>query len=395
MTTTRRASYQQGTIARAPRRKGPDAWVFRYYQYDVDGNRTRVAEQFSDLDECPTRAKADKKAEALRKRINEERACVRFNDLADKYEREDMPANPHTRKTYLSNLKHLRSRWGAVRIDYMTANIMEIRAWLNSREPSPSPATLAGHYSRQTRQHLRNLLHRMFEDAMAWNLIPFQRNPMDQLEVTAGARPRVRRGILTARDITRLLEHCPAHVRVIVIVLVCTGMRISEALGLRWDDIDYRNHTIWIRRRADGAHIGDTKTDESEVSDYPMHAPLADALKAWAKEQTPVEGWVFGSELTKRPFHASTLAYDHLIPAARAAGVRILLEPGQAWHTFRHTYRALLADLGEPLEVQQALMRHSRPEMTLHYGKFSAKRQQKLRRANARVVDLVMPGATP
>lgn len=387
---SRRASYQQGTVVRVPRRRGPDAWVFRYYRYDIDGNRSRVAEQFADTDECPTRAKAEKKAHELRKRVNQERACITFNDLADKYVKEDLPANPHTRKSYLSNLKHLRGRWGTVRIDTMVENIMEIRAWLNSKDSPDTPAPLSADYSKQTRQHIRNLLHRMFEDAMAWKLLPFERNPMDLLEVDSGRRARARKVVLTADDIRKLVSHpqMPPHVRVIVLVLVSTGMRISEVLGLRWEDFDFAGGTIWIRRRADGNNIRETKTEESEQESYPMHAVLAAALKAWRKEQEPVKGWVFGCVLTGRPFHASTMLADHLKVVAREAGVAGLLEPNQGWHTFRHTYRALLADLEAPLEVQQALMRHSRPEQTLEYGKFSAKRAERLRKANAEVVAL-------
>jgi integrase len=88
--------------------------------------------------------------------------------------------------------------------------------------------------------------------------------------------------------------------------------------------------------------------------------------------------------LTERPFHAKTLLTNHLKPAGKRAGI-----DGLGWHTFRHTYRAPLADLGETLDVQKELMRHSDVAMTLEYGKFSAKRADRLRTANSKVVQLV------
>jgi integrase len=169
-------------------------------------------------------------------------------------------------------------------------------------------------------------------------------------------------------------------------VAVCTGIRVSEILGLRWDDIDFHNSVIAIRRSVDGKHEGETKSEDSHTEDYPMHGVLSEALKAWKQhaEYVPVNGWVFGSALTGRPFHASTMQADHLKPAGERAGIK-----GLGWHTFRHTYRALLADLEEPLEVQQALMRHSDISMTVEYGKFGAKRAAQLREANAKVVKMV------
>jgi integrase len=141
---------------------------------------------------------------------------------------------------------------------------------------------------------------------------------------------------------------------------------------------------ISILRSSDGPHVGHTKSEESEQEDYPMHRVLAEALTTWKKQFVPIEGWVFGSALTGRPFHASTMRADHLQPAGRRAGIT-----GLGWHTFRHTYRALLADLEEPLEVQQALMRHSDISQTVEYGKSSSKRAAKLRDANAKVVAMV------
>lgn len=377
----RRESYQKGTIVRVSRAKGPDVWVFRYYKYDLNGTPQRVAEQFSDTVECPTKAHAERKIAERRTEINEERACVFFKDLADKYEKEDLPARPHTRKTYLSNLKHLRDRWNKVRLDAMTSNIMEIQLWLNNLKNADGDP-----YSRQTRQHVRNLLHRMFEDAMLWGLIGLQRNPIDLIEIRSGARPKRRLLVLTAKQIDALLKDgkLSAHVKMMVRVAACTGMRISEVLGLKWEDVNFIRSTISIRRSSIGKHTGETKSEDSQVDSYPMHPTLSNALAEWKKESKPLNGWVFESIQTGRPFHASTLRMDHLQPAGERAGI-----VGLGWHTFRHTYRAMMADLEEPLEVQQALMRHSDIAMTMEYGKYTAGRAAKLREANAKVVELV------
>jgi integrase len=375
-----RESYQAGTVERVSRAKVPDVWVFRYRVYDLEGNPQRRSETFSNVIDCPTQAHAERKIADRRKEINEQRIVATFNDLADKYESEDLPANPHTRKTYLSNLQHLRKRWGKERLDAIAANMMAVQLWLNNLKDGAGKD-----YSIQTRQHVRNLMHKIFEDGMLWGILPLQRNPLELVTVKEGVRKKRRKLILTWEQIDTLLRdpELPAHVKGMVMVAVCTGMRVSEVLGLRWEDINFKAGAISILRRVDGAHVGQTKSEESEQEDYPMHPLLASALRAWEKAEEPIEGWVFGSAITGRPFHASTLLADHLKPAAERAGIH-----GLGWHTFRHTFRALLADMEQPLEVQQALMRHSDISMTVEYGKFSAKRADKLRAGITKMVAL-------
>jgi integrase len=61
------------------------------------------------------------------------------------------------------------------------------------------------------------------------------------------------------------------------------------------------------------------------------------------------------------------------------------------WHSFRHTYRTLIDDIGTPLGVQQRLMRHADIKTTMNtYGSAFEKTK---RRANSRVADLILPPA--
>jgi RNA polymerase sigma factor (sigma-70 family) len=75
-----------------------------------------------------------------------------------------------------------------------------------------------------------------------------------------------------------------------------------------------------------------------------------------------------------------------LRPACEKIGLR-----GVGWHSFRHTYRTLIDDIGTPLGVQQRLMRHADIKTTMNtYGSAFEKTK---RRANSRVADLVLPPA--
>ena len=77
-----------------------------------------------------------------------------------------------------------------------------------------------------------------------------------------------------------------------------------------------------------------------------------------------MNGWVFGSVLTGRPFHRDSLQADHLRPAGQALGIVNL-----GWHSFRHTQIANLRKNGTAAEVQMMLMRHSDWRTTNSYGR--------------------------
>ncbi len=101
----------------------------------------------------------------------------------------------------------------------------------------------------------------------------------------------------------------------------------------------------------------------------------------WRK--TPViEGWLFGSPTTKRPYHRDSLHKNYLEPTAKKIDL-----PRLGWHDFRPTYRAMLRDLGLPLEVQQKLMRHSSIAMTARYG--NSGMDETKREANRQLVEFV------
>ena len=98
------------------------------------------------------------------------------------------------------------------------------------------------------------------------------------------------------------------------------------------------------------------------------------------------EAWLFANADTKRPVHGDAIQKDYLRPAGEKIGLQ-----GVGWHSFRHTYRTLIDDIGTPLGVQQRLMRHADIKTTMNtYGSAFEKTK---RRANSRVADLILPPA--
>jgi integrase len=91
-------------------------------------------------------------------------------------------------------------------------------------------------------------------------------NPVRGLE--RGERPSVGKRelrILNSEEVELLLDACDETTRVFVAVSAFTGARLSEVLGLRWEDVDLDGESIRIRRQlARDGHLVEPKTDAAK-----------------------------------------------------------------------------------------------------------------------------------
>ena len=79
-----------------------------------------------------------------------------------------------------------------------------------------------------SRRHIKALMHQLFEKAMLWELIPVGRNPMELVHVK-GIGKRAKRPVILGEDeCLAPIESLPDPYRTMVLVAICTGLRISE-----------------------------------------------------------------------------------------------------------------------------------------------------------------------
>lgn len=390
----KRTSYQSGSVVRKKRSLGPDVWVLRYMDDGVQKSKI-----LGTVDKFRTKAAARKEADKMLVQINERIAGIRVSGLCDRYEKDALKeVRNDTSGTYKSFLKRVRDDWGDKRVDDMARDLMAVEDWVNSLQTIPTEDRLSARdeaikgrparaLSKTSKNHIKWFVHLLFEHAMKWGLLGMQRNPIQLLKVK-GKRHRSRPLVLlTGKQFQALIAdpELSDHVRVMIQVGMLLGLRASELLGLRWEDIDFEEGIITVRRSVVGKDTDDTKTLESEA-ELPMHKELAAVLIAWRNASEPVKGWLFGNILTERPFWRGTLQQDHLIPAGERIGIQNL-----GWHALRHTYRAMLGELEIPLEMQKTLMRHADISTTLSYGgKTTVKKSRKF---NDQVVEMVKKSA--
>lgn len=378
-----RQSFQHGWIVRKARRKGPDVWVLRWREDDVDRSRTLGTTQ-----QLRSLVEARRAASKFTAEINNAIEVATFGQLARRYLQEAIPERQSTAGPLRSMLTgRILPEWEDVRVVDMAKDPMAVEQWIKGLQTRPrkkgeKPRDLAP----KSKLHTRAVMHRLFEYAMRWRYLDCQRNPMGLIELKGTSR-RVRPiYLLTAQQYYAVLSHLAPHVRLMAVLAMNTGMRISEILGLKWTDIDFEQATLTIERSVVGKYEDETKTLAS-ASVLPLHEVLIQELRAWQAREKDVNGWLFGNIDTGRPYHADSLRQDHLAPAGKKADI-----PNLGWHNFRHTYRARLGSSGATPEVQQKLMRHSSIDMTMKYGQNHM--LDSIRPANARLVEeLLAAGA--
>jgi integrase len=147
---------------------------------------------------------------------------------------------------------------------------------------------------------------------------------------------------------------------------VCFGLRISEALALKWGDVDWLNGKLRVERGIVRQRVDDVKTETSHTA-ITITSIMIEALKVWKQttQFSAQEDWIFASpaQLGRLPWSADSVN-DAYKKAASAAGIADV-----STHSMRHTYRSWLDAVGTPIAVQQKLMRHADIRTTMNtYG---------------------------
>jgi integrase len=367
----RRDKYQQGSVRRVKRANG-FAWEFRYY-VEQDGKRI-LRSQYFDGKVYKTEKAIRQKVEAQLLKLNEGTEYARANDvtfnaLLDRYIAEEMPARLATRGSYTSIInRRLRPQWGG----HIVSEIRpaEIHAWFQSLDLAPV-----------SKGHLRSLMHKLFDLATLWEYLPLERrNPIEIVKIKNVTRRTKEAVVLSPDQFREVVRRLPAHVNMIAITMSCLGLRVSEALGLRWEDFDWQHTTVTIRRSAYRGAIDETKTTSSKAK-LPLAPLLAELLLTWKAQST--SQWLFANPVTGMPYMSPSLQQRWIRPAGEAIGIE-----GLGFHSLRHSYRSWLDVTGAAPGVTKDLMRHSAIATTFNvYGKALSPEK---REANNRVVELLL-----
>ncbi|XBH20122.1 site-specific integrase [Telmatobacter sp. DSM 110680] len=197
-------------------------------------------------------------------------------------------------------------------------------------------------------------------------ILDISRNPISLVRNIGATRTVRKARSLTVEQFQALLTELQEPFATMALLSVCLGLRISEALGLRWSDVNWIASRLSVQRGIVNQIVGDVKTRGSAKT-FDVAVELLDRLKSCRQHSdfSAAEDWVFAS-----PFKLGRLPYSYtgtrqeLERASKAAGIGHISS-----HVFRHTYRSWLDAVKTPIAVQQKMMRHQDIRTTMNiYG---------------------------
>ena len=249
---------------------------------------------------------------------------------------------------------HVLPIWGSYRLGEVKAPHVE--SWLKSLDKAnPTKAKIRDTFSQAYRHGIRyEICHH---------------NPI--ASVRQSRKRSTEPSILEPSEIGAILKELKGvePARTILFLAALTGMRISEILGLQWQDVDFERAILHVRRSCVDGVIGECKT-ESSRRPLPLPEQAVEALGVWREQSsyTKPDSWVFASEVMfgRQPLYAGSLWLKNIAPAVVRAGIS---KPKLRWHTLRRSYASLLLTTGADLRTSMELMRHATSAMTLEtYG---------------------------
>jgi integrase len=264
--------------------------------------------------------------------------------------------------------KHLIPYFG--RFPIASIHKTDIQEFLNSKTAK----------SESMLHKLRLTLNMIFEDACDNDII--YKNPCKNVKLPISKQTKKMIEPYTAKQTLTVIDFAKSNpLGSSILILLKCGLRRSELLGLRWQDIDFENNLIHINQAVTETNgvllCGKTKSEYS-MRTLPMDGELKEALQSIPREGTRYKGKgkhrvsvtvkneyvisdINGNAM--RPSNWERRFYYKFMNAFKAEHPDIpVLRP----HGLRHTYGSRLYNNGHGVDIYtiQKLMGHSSIDVT-------------------------------
>jgi len=213
---------------------------------------------------------------------------------------------------------------------------------------------------KRTRRNLHSILTRIFSYALELELIektPIKRGIAPKLEHTE--KPH-----LNEEQLFALLKAVPLCYRAFYMTLALTGIRTGEALGLKWEDVDFADSSLNVRRAIYRGKETTPKTANS-IRPRPVVPELRQALlhhRTMAAYNRPTD-YVFASS-SGRAVNPDLLRKT-MQAALKTIGLKFHVSRADGLHLLRHTSGSLIyRRSGGNLKATQEWLGHSSSRIT-------------------------------
>ena len=319
------------------------------------------------------------RAEQKENSLQQIRKAAKIQTLKKFGEEVFMPAKAVTmsengRYAYQGNLDHwIYPALGKLKMpDITPANISALLLSMQSR--GKAHATCIKVYT---------ILHSLFKMAYMADVVPI--DPMDKVE-----RPKPRKNELkdadveayTVEEVQRIftaLEREPLKWRVLLRLLIDTGIRRGECCGLRWQNIDFKANTITIAGNLcytpqKGIYLDTPKSGKVRTID--VDPEIISLLRQLRQEQAShaISTYVFTQPNSPEPMHPQSPA-RYMQKFSKKYGV-----PNLHPHKLRHTFASIAITNGADVASVSEKLGHSDKAVTLRM--YTHADQESMKRAS-------------
>ena len=280
--------------------------------------------------------------------------------------------------------QHLKPAFGAVKLDKLTAPMIQKLYNQKQRERTADPKGRAG-LSAKSIKNLHSVLHEALERAVKLGYLKV--NPCNACELPRIERHEIKP--LTTEEVGLFLKAIKGHkYERLFTVMVFSGMRQGEALGLRWSCVDLSAGTIRVDRQLQkervpggGGEYRLVETKTSNVRTLTLAPFVVDVLKAQKKAQAEnrlLMGAAWKNEWNLVFTHedgghlAAKTTYDCFKLIAKKIGIETA-----RLHDLRHTYATLSLQNGDDLKTVADALGHSNISTTANIYAHVTERMRK------------------
>lgn len=197
--------------------------------------------------------------------------------------------NSLKQSTYTSYYGYINNHFsviGNIKLKDLTSRTLQDFYNYKLNEEGLSPKTIT---------NMNLCLHKALKQAVLERYLTF--NPCDAVNLPKNEKPQIE--VLTREEQSKLI-YTSYHFRygVFIRLVLATGIRLGELLGLKWEDIDMRSGVMNIRRTLNRLpkinHNGtgnsteivfQTPKTKNSVRSIPLMKSVVDDLKAWRQVQ--------------------------------------------------------------------------------------------------------------
>jgi len=210
-------------------------------------------------------------------------------------------------------------------------------------------------FNKVKREHTPNVayqvmrtLRKIFNKAVEWEIL--EKNPMAYFRISTPTKAE--HSILTPKQLFELVDRLSGMDKYVVALAGFTALRRSEIFGLMWQDVDFNNNTLSLKRQFLDGEIAPLKTEASRAV-IPIWPKLTKMLKEW-RLQCQSFKWVFHGKGDK-PYAPESWVSKRWSRIRREHD----LPQDLRFHDLRHTFASILFSKGIDVGDVQKLLRHS------------------------------------